>query len=465
MKGARFFSLCGLSVLLLCLPLRLGAAVSNEELIQRLDDLSRVIQKQQEEIERLKKNLEQQKEGTQKSEEKTREEIKQVVKEETDKKEQTWKSMLPEWTKRIKIAGDIRLRYEGLFDRDMLQKDLSTTDLPDRSRGRIRARLFVDGTVTDEIMARFMLVTNMDTNQDATTSNTTFGNDFNDKGFWLGRAYVTYKPKWLSGLELGAGKFRNPFLHTDIMWDVDVNPEGVYELYKYKGPGGFEPFIQMGQMVVNEKDFESDAMLYISQAGFDWKIGPIQWTLGGSYYSWSNMNNSKWISTAQYRGTGGNTYVLNKSGTLQLAYDYKLVEGISSVKFKAWSVPVLVEVNYVVNTADGVPSDENSAYYAALSLGSEKEKGDWFFYYKYAAIRRNALVGSLNDQDFYGANRRGHKVAVHYLPWTPVTLRLCFFYTDPVSQWDPASPTFGKPYYDQYRMHEDRLQADVIVRF
>jgi hypothetical protein len=37
-----------------------------------------------------------------------------------------------------------------------------------------------------------------------------------------------------------------------------------------------------------------------------------------------------------------------------------------------------------------------------------------------------------------------------------------FFYTDPVVLWDPNSPTFKS---DRFRMHEDRLQVDLIFAF
>ena len=59
--------------------------------------------------------------------------------------------------------------------------------------------------------------------QEATTTNQTFTADFDDKGIYLARAYADYKPNWLKGLNLGAGKFRKNFYHTDIMWDPDAN--------------------------------------------------------------------------------------------------------------------------------------------------------------------------------------------------------------------------------------------------
>jgi len=69
----------------------------------------------------------------------------------------------------------------------------------------------------------------------------------------------------------------------------------------------------------------------------------------------------------------------------------------------------------------------------------------------------------MNDQDFYGANRKGHKIALHYWPFKNTLVRACFFYTDPVSTWQKE----GNPLWnsDRYKMHEDRLQMDFIFKF
>ncbi|MCJ7809999.1 MAG: putative porin, partial [Desulfobulbaceae bacterium] len=202
------------------------ANVTNEEVLKRLNDLSEVIQKQQEEIRNLKQQLEQQKNAIQEAGENQKEQIKEVVKAETKEVEKSWRDKLPEWTNRIHLAGDFRLRFEDIWGRDQLQKDGSTKSLESRERVRFRFRFYIDGKISDEIMTHFMLVTNQDIYQQAPTSNQTFGFVFNDNPFWIGRAYATYKPKWLEGLEVGAGKFRMNFYHTDIMWDPDVNPEG-----------------------------------------------------------------------------------------------------------------------------------------------------------------------------------------------------------------------------------------------
>ena len=441
-------------------------AVTTEDVLKRLNDLSTTIQQQQQEIERLKQELKKHGESIDKAKKEQKEEIKKAVKAETKEVEKSWREWIPKWAQKIKISGDLRLRYERLWDRGMLNEDGTPEKQDSRDRGRLRVRIYVDAPITDEIKTHFMITTNMATNQEATTTNATFGEDFNDKGIFLARAYAEYKPNWLKGLGVGAGKFKKNFYNTDIMWDTDVNPEGVYEYFRYKGSKIFQPFIYLSQMVVNENNRTPDAMLYLNQAGFTWNIGPVKWNFAGSYYSWSNLNGTKWMHEGSYNKGGGNSFVEDSAtGNIDYEYSYKLWEAFSEIVFELGPYPVKVFLDYIYNAADGVPSDENKAYNFSFKIGNEGKKGAYSLYYKYAYIEQNAVLGCLNDQEFYGANRKGHKVAVHYWPFSSMLLRTAFFYTDPVSNWKTAAE--GNPLWnnDRYREHENRFQFDFVFKF
>jgi len=438
-------------------------AMSDEDMLNKLNELGTIIQKQQQEIEMLKQELKNQKESINNVKKTQKEEITKTVKTETEEKSKEWSEKIPQWIKDTKVSGDLRLRYEGIYNREERQADGSVKDLPTRDRFRIRARLFFDSDISDEVSTHFMLCTNQDSNREATTTNQSFTGDFNDKGIYFHRAFATYKPNGLKKLELAGGKFKNTFLHTDIMWDPDVNPEGFYEYYQYPGRAGFKPFVHLGQMVVNEvKNETDDAALFIYQAGFDWNIGKIKWVLAGSYYDWINLENSKYLHEANYKSGGGNSFILDANGNLQYAYDYNLWEGISHVKFKLGKIPTTLIFNYIVNTADNVPSDQDTAYYVGFNLGKAKKKGDWSIGYKYARIERDAVIGSMNDQDFYGANRKGHKLKFKYKVLDRLRFDVAYFHTEPVTAWGLSDDTFNK---NKERENEDRVQTDLIFNF
>ncbi len=461
----KWFSICTtlFAVIMLCHPQISFAAMSNKDMLNKLNELSTIIQKQQQEIEMLKQELKNQKESIHPVKETQKKEITKAVKAETEEKSKEWGEKIPKWIKDTKVSGDLRLRYEGIYNREERQTDGSIKDLPTRDRFRIRARLFFDSDISDEVSTHFMLCTNQDANREATTTNQSFTDDFNDKGIYLHRAFAVYKPNRLKKLELAGGKFKNTFLHTDIMWDPDVNPEGFYEYYQYPGWANFKPFVHAGQMVVNEVANETDdAALIIYQAGFDWNIGKVKWVLAGSYYDWINLENSKYLHEANYKSGGGNSFIPDANGKLQYAYDYNLWEGISLVKFKLGDIPTTMIFDYIVNTADNVPGDQDTAYYIGFNLGEAKKKGDWSIGYKYARIERDAVIGSMNDQDFYGANRKGHKVKFNYMLLDRLRFDAAYFYTDPVTDWNPSDVTFSK---NKEREHEDRVQTDLIFNF
>lgn len=352
------------------------------------------------------------------------------------------------WANRFKFSTDLRLRWENFTGRKVDGEDLA-----DRNRFRIRWRLYSDVTLTDELSLHGMLTTSSGkwfedggrNWQPGRTSNVTMGEEMNNKNVFIGRIYATYIPKWAPGLELVGGKFKNTFLHTDIMWDPDVNPEGFYQRYQYNGFKRFKPFVHLGQMVVAENNRDSDAWLFLWQAGAI--IEPIdgfKWTLAGSYYNWVSLDKS---DMSQVDGNAAGNTVTEDD---QYAFEYRLVQGITTLEFKLASIPVMLWLDYINNVADGVPSGHDTAWSTGFMLGRAKKKGDLALYFKYARIESDAVVGAIADGDFYGSNRQGYKVQVRYQIVDPLQFRVSWFQTDVI---------------DGTENKENRLQMDMIFKF
>jgi hypothetical protein len=134
----------------------------------------------------------------------------------------------------IKFSGDIRLRSESFFG---LTNNLASgsnpavlgNDLSPRHRMRMRARLAMRGSISDEFdwglrIASGSFADNISTNQ-------TLTDFFNRKPFALDQAFVTYKPKKAPGLRLQGGKFEPPWTATEMTIDSDLMVEGFNESY------------------------------------------------------------------------------------------------------------------------------------------------------------------------------------------------------------------------------------------
>lgn len=163
---------------------------------------------------------------------------------------------MPEWTKRIHVFGDVRVRNESRFfteprfdslgnqtggnrvdlvdtyaanNGNAIDIHSAINGLPvlnstqDRNFVRLRARLGVGVDISESWTAALRLATGSDSSPVST--NQTLANDFGKKSVWLDQAYIKFEP--VTGNSLTAGRMPNPFIHTDLVWDDDINPDGI----------------------------------------------------------------------------------------------------------------------------------------------------------------------------------------------------------------------------------------------
>lgn len=270
----------------------------------------------------------------------------------------------------IKFKSDLRLRYES--------KDADGK----MNRGRARYRLRITGeTILDENWTLgFRLASG--SSADPTSTNQSMDDNFEKKDFWIDRAYAIYKT---GNVKIAAGKIANPFETTDIIWDSDINLEGVAETF------GFENgYITLGQMVLAENSSASDAYLLAAQGGFS--FSRVSVNLG--YYSYSN-----YVENNPY--AGGNLF---ENGT-----GYTLMDLLVSVEitdqFSVWA-------HYVTNSDAEETLTTGDKEDTAMGFGFTYKMDDWKFKVKYADIEPNSVIGAFSDSDFGQANRKGYKVSV-----------------------------------------------------
>ena len=134
----------------------------------------------------------------------------------------------------IRFSGDIRLRSESIFGQsNILASGVNPlvlgNELTPRHRMRLRARLTMRGTISEEFDWGVRLSTG--SFADTISTNQTFTDFFNRKPFSLDQAFVTYKPMKLPGLRLQGGKFELPWTSTEMTFDNDLMVEGFNESY------------------------------------------------------------------------------------------------------------------------------------------------------------------------------------------------------------------------------------------
>jgi hypothetical protein len=190
---------------------------------------------------------------------------------------------------------------------------------------------------------------------------------------------------------------------TGLIWDGDLNPEGLALTYKTAWTNGFNLLANVGSFAVHsdslEKKSGSDLQLWAGQLAAEQKVGDAKVTLGVSDFYYSNVDNVSAAALAK-----GNT----------LGTGFNLVEGFGKVDTKIADLPVSFNGQYVVNV--DATTSEDTAYLFGFSVGKAKNKGDWEVGYNYRDTQKDAVPDGFNDSDFANGHTdaKGHSFWAKY---------------------------------------------------
>lgn len=231
---------------------------------------------------------------------------------------------LPDWTRRFKFSGDLRLRGQGdLFSSDNPDFGTAFVDFnevnenggfnrsflntrQDRYRARLRLRLGIDAEVTRGLKAGLRLASG--STGSAVSTNETLDNSFGSTELNIDRAFLRYQSLDLQGnpwLTAWGGRMPNPWLSTDLVWDTDLNFDGGALSYTHKLGGGNSLlalderdrrlFVTLGGFLVDETELSSqDKWLLGAQVGADLTFeNQSRLRLGLAYYDYINITGKR----------------------------------------------------------------------------------------------------------------------------------------------------------------------------
>ncbi len=260
-------------------------------------------------------------------------------------KNESWgvPNALPQWVKKLKISGDIRIRNQSEFYADDIaldsdgdgfrdvapdflalneqQQNLATTDIfepqnpafsqnpneffqeRERTRNQFRERfrlaMSYDVSADIKIGAR---VTTGNINEPVSL-NETLGRTGERTEISLDRAYLRFTDLDVDGypwLTVNTGRFKNPFFGTDLVYDRDLSFQGFAVSLKKNLAGGNSlldisddsksMFVNIGAFPFEEFEVSSqDKWLFGAQLGADITLrDQSQFTFAASYYDFVN---------------------------------------------------------------------------------------------------------------------------------------------------------------------------------
>jgi hypothetical protein len=391
----------------------------------------------------------------------------------------------------LELYGDARVRYEVRNGETARPDPINSPgDTFQRNRARYRLRIGLRGTLVDD----WFFGIRLETSTNPRSTNVTFGDDTstgpgpfakNSDGIGVGQAYLGYKG--IRDLTLIAGKMANPFVTSSMLWDADINPEGLAEQWKHTfnfsyGGGassaGVESMSKDGKTVTSAgttrepQKISIDVFANFGQFVYDDTnpenpIGPspsdlpkidaylLGWQIGAKV----NFPHDFYVQLAptlyNYTGTGDTfathfsgdpsfkvtdpvtgvvtTIVPNQTGVNSLfVFDIPMEIG-----WKFGELPVRVFGEYARNfsgddraIAAGHPdkTDSVNAYQIGMGLGKLKEKGSWELRGFWQHAEQFALDPNLVDSDIFDSrvNLEGFAFFFGYALSDAVTANLTY---------------------------------------
>lgn len=405
--------------------------------------------------------------------------------------EKEFKSMLEKempqasYLKNIKLGGDFRLRWDSYAEEE------SAGSLEDRNRFRYRLRYGLESNVGDDMTVGFRLVSALLNARDTDTSNasrTVFGADptstnqtmgapglFSQNTIGIDKAFAKYEPSYLKNIDLGpallkkfevaGGKFENPHLKysSQMVWDSDVTPEGLYEKFDlnlFKGKSNEVNLfgIAMQSPLKESASGESDASLMSFQGGLTGALKtsmmekPVEFTSAFASYFYNNYaERSNYMLEGATSLARGNTTCVGTAGagpcTGLEAGDPKVLDFYNEIKLTpVGNVPVSIFNDVATNVNNGAVSgasaQESTAWGLGAKLGGVKKRGDWEIGYSYYQIPPNAVVGAFSDSDFgHGfTNNEGGILKADYGLTDSLTVNFTWFHVSPYTTGIATDP-------------------------
>ncbi len=450
-----------------------------------------------------------------------------------------WKLSTP--ITELELYGDVRLRYEyrggQTDDNSPLAKAANGVagrdDWQERERELYRLRLGLRGTLLDD----WFFGIRLETSQNPRSTNVTFGDDTSGSataanngpfskvsdGINVGQAYVGYRG--FPDITLIGGRMPNPLVSTLMVWDPDINPEGLAEQWKHSfvfgSVGGESPqsYSKDGKSVApvaaaSEPWLKLDLFANFTQFVYDGTpmenpLGPrptttqpgttgrqlipntnaflLAWQAGAKF----NFPETFYFQLAptiyNYTGDGAAFNIHFQGGSPAVTNAASLAEnqtGINSllvfdmpmeVGWKVGTLPMRIFGEFAENldgddraiaAGHAGSGDQRYAYQVGVGVGQLKKKHDWEIDAWWQHSEQYALDPNLIDNDIFDArlNLQGVIARVGYMLSDAVSVNLTYNYgwhIDDSLGTGGNGGAIGINPLDQYQL----LQADLNIKF
>lgn len=390
-------------------------------------------------------------------------EIREQVKQEvvTQAKAERWGDVnaVPEWVLGMKFEGDLRIReqtdryaqtngspavinsYYGLTSTS------PTTE--NRDRLRLRARLGLTTKISDMVSAGLRLATG--TTSDPGSTNQTLGDYTNKYTFLVDQAYLKVQSldlqERVDGFSYSAigGRIPNPWLSTDLVWDPDINFEGVAANTTYRFNERHSVYLTAGAFPLQDvspstTNKAKSKWLYGAQVGMDLTAqSGSKARFGAAIYDFAHVEGIREIDPAvfyydatapAFRQKGNSIFTDPYSGKYKLSSKFRELNLTAQLDLATFDPNhVLLTADYVKNigfdaaeiaarTQQAAPEKRTMGYQLQAAFGRPKVQahGEWQAFAGYRYLQRDAVLDAFTDSDFHlgGTDAKGYFLGGSY---------------------------------------------------
>lgn len=432
----------------------------------------------------------------------------------------------PSWTEKVTLSGDVRVRYSaefypddnpryGVFNYNEVNDAGSTVDAgrdayvnisDDRHRLQGRARLMVKAKPNDNTEIGIRLTSGNAGNP--VSANQTLGKYGKKWETSFDLAYVQYQN---DRLLLSAGRMKNPWLTTDLVWDNDMTFEGLFAQVvpfklgndkrhwdTYFNLGAF-PLQEIHQFEFEDDVFDAPDDKWIYNFGLGSEIhfnqnhdidfalnyyefknvkgfknapgGDSQNIAAPPFMQWYNLTHNMAVSLPgdsqeELYGLASEFEVVN----FTLLYDYfgldkyKLSVGGHYVQNIAWDAGEAYAL--AAPNEEGPFPDRDTGYQLEMGFATKQQgkRGDWGVSLAYRYLEGDAVMDAFADSDFLigGTNAQGYILKGHQYMTENVSLELRFISADEVDFPIAKVGENGEIVGD---IREDAVLLDLYARF
>jgi hypothetical protein len=244
-------------------------------------------------------------------------------------------------------------------------------------------------------------------------------------------------------IALTGGRMPNPYLGTDLVWDQDVNLEGLTLQFKSDTFTGnsWRTFLTAGVYPLQEFEYNSkDKWFYGAQVGFEHQpFWGLNYKIAVAYYDYRNVQgelirsedlgafDADWMTVGFTQG-GNSLFDANRLNTADpryelapaLAFDFNELVLFAAIDIdRFFPVHVIFWGEYVKNLGydekdlrrlrgegnyDDFEFGQDEGYHVGVTVGYPETRvfGEWSCTLAYKHLEADAVLDAFTDSDFHG---------------------------------------------------------------